>query len=62
MLPLVVMLSAFVGAVIGLTMMVCKGLDKNSPIPYGPYLSVAAFIALLWGDKINSVYIQFAGL
>jgi leader peptidase (prepilin peptidase)/N-methyltransferase len=62
MLPLVVMLSAFVGAVIGLTMMVCKGLDKNSPIPYGPYLSVAAFIALLWGDKINSMYIQFAGL
>tara|TARA_R110002095_G_scaffold89728_1_gene78277 strand:- start:1487 stop:2248 length:762 start_codon:yes stop_codon:yes gene_type:complete len=62
MLPLVVMLSAFVGAVIGLTMMVCKGLDKNSPIPYGPYLSVAAFIALLWGDKINSIYIQFAGL
>jgi leader peptidase (prepilin peptidase)/N-methyltransferase len=62
MLPLVVMLSAFVGAVIGLTMMVCKGHDKNSPIPYGPYLSVAAFIALLWGDKINSIYIQFAGL
>ncbi|MFT6624878.1 MAG: leader peptidase (prepilin peptidase)/N-methyltransferase [Cycloclasticus sp.] len=62
MLPLVVMLSAFVGAVIGLTMMVCKGLDKNSPIPYGPYLSVAAYIALLWGDNINSMYIQFVGL
>ena len=62
MLPLVVMLSAFVGAVIGLTMMVCKGYDKNSPIPYGPYLSVAAFIALLWGNKINSMYIQFVGL
>ncbi|MDX2426955.1 MAG: A24 family peptidase [Cycloclasticus sp.] len=61
MLPLVVMLSAFAGAVIGLTMMVCKGLDKNSPIPYGPYLSVAAFIALLWGDKINSMYISLLG-
>lgn len=62
MLPLVVMLSAFVGAVIGITLIVVNGRDKNTPIPYGPYLSAAAFIALLWGDKMNAMYLQFAGL
>jgi len=62
MLPLVIMLSAFVGAVIGLTLIVIKGRDKNIPIPFGPYLSVAAFIALVWGNQINTAYLQFVGL
>jgi len=62
MLPLVIMLSAFVGAAIGLTLIIIKGRDKNIPIPFGPYLSVAAFIALIWGEKINSIYLQIVGL
>ena len=62
MLPLVVMLSAFVGAVIGLMLIVINERDKNTPIPYGPYLSAAAFIALLWGDEMNAMYLHFAGL
>ena len=62
MLPLVIMLSAFVGAAIGLTLILIKGRDKNIPIPFGPYLSVAAFIALIWGEKINSTYLQIVGL
>jgi len=62
MLPLVIMLSAFVGAAIGLTLILIKGRDKNIPIPFGPYLSIAAFIALIWGEKINSTYLQIMGL
>ncbi|MEH6503175.1 MAG: A24 family peptidase [Cycloclasticus sp.] len=62
MLPLVVMLSAFVGAVIGLMLIVINERDKNTPIPYGPYLSAAAFIALLWGDEMNAMYLHFVGL
>lgn len=62
MLPLVIMLSAFVGATIGLTMIILKGRDKNVPMPFGPYLSIAAFIALMWGHRINEVYLQAVGI
>lgn len=62
MLPLVIMLSAFVGAFIGLSLIAIKGRDKSIPIPFGPFLSIAGFIALMWGDYINESYLQFAGL
>lgn len=62
MLPQVIMLSAFVGATVGLTLIAVKGRDKNIPIPFGPYLSIAAFIALIWGEKINTTYLLFVGL
>lgn len=62
MLPQVIMLSAFVGATVGLILIAVKGRDKNTPIPFGPYLSVAAFIALIWGEKINTTYLTFVGL
>ncbi len=62
MLPLVIMLSAFVGAIIGLSFIAIKGKDKSAPIPFGPFLSIAGFIALMWGDTINRTYLQFAGL
>jgi leader peptidase (prepilin peptidase) / N-methyltransferase len=62
MLPQVIMLSAFVGATVGLILIAVKGRDKNTPIPFGPYLSIAAFIALIWGEKINTTYLKFVGL
>ncbi|MFT6218912.1 MAG: leader peptidase (prepilin peptidase)/N-methyltransferase [Cycloclasticus pugetii] len=62
MLPLVIMLSALAGAIIGITLIIIHGRDKNIPIPFGPYLSIAAFIALIWGEKINLTYLQFVGL
>lgn len=61
-LPLIIILSAFVGAVIGITLIALKGRDKSTPIPFGPYLSIAAFIALIWGDKINANYLHFSSL
>lgn len=62
MLPLVIMLSAFVGAIIGLLLIIIRGHDKNIPIPFGPYLSAAGFIALVWGQSINLYYFQYFGL
>lgn len=62
MLPLVIILSAFAGATIGLTLILLKGKSKNTALPFGPYLSIAGFIALLWGDTINQAYLQFAGI
>lgn len=62
MLPLVVLLSSFIGAVIGITLVVVRGRDRQIPIPFGPYLAAAGLVALLWGEKINHAYLQLAGL
>ncbi|MDZ7686896.1 MAG: A24 family peptidase [Gammaproteobacteria bacterium] len=57
-LPLVIILSSFTGAVIG-GLLVVFGRDRAEPIPFGPYLAIAGFIALLWGDEITSQYLRF---
>ena len=62
MLPLVVLLSSLVGAVVGILGILILGRDKQIPIPFGPYLSVAGLIALFWGQQIIDSYLQFAGL
>jgi leader peptidase (prepilin peptidase)/N-methyltransferase len=62
MLPLIVLLSSLVGAVVGLGMVLLRGRDRQLPIPFGPYLAVAGLIALLWGERINQAYLQLAGL
>ena len=62
MLPLVVLLSSLVGAIVGILGILILGRDKQLPIPFGPYLSVAALIALFWGQPIIDSYLQFAGI
>jgi leader peptidase (prepilin peptidase) / N-methyltransferase len=61
-LPLIIILSSLVGAVIGVAGILIMGRDKNIPIPFGPYLAIAGWIALLWGDMITQSYLQFAGI
>lgn len=61
-LPVVILLSSAVGAVVGITMIILLGRDKNIPIPFGPYLAAAGWIAALWGDQLTQAYFQFAGL
>jgi leader peptidase (prepilin peptidase)/N-methyltransferase len=62
MLPLILLLSAFTGAVIGIVLIVVRGRDRNIPIPFGPYLAAAGWIALLWGPQIVSGYLSMSGL
>ena len=62
MLPLVVLLSSLVGAIVGILGIIILGRDKQLPIPFGPYLSVAALIALFWGQRLIDSYLQFAGI
>ena len=52
MLPLVLLLAAAVGAVVGIAMMAASRLGRGVPIPFGPYLAGAGWIALLWGPDI----------
>jgi leader peptidase (prepilin peptidase)/N-methyltransferase len=58
MLPQIILLSSLVGAVIGVSMIVIRGRDKNIPIPFGPYLAIAGWIAFIWGDTINQSYLK----
>lgn len=62
MLPLIILLSSFVGAVVGVAMIAILGRDRQLPIPFGPYIAAAGWIALLWGDDIIQGYLQFSGL
>lgn len=61
-LVIIVLLSSLVGAIIGISMMIILGRDKNIPIPFGPYLAIAGWIALIWGDAINAAYLTSIGL
>lgn len=57
-LPLVILLSSFVGAAIGIGGILLLGRDKNIPIPFGPYLAIAGWLAFLWGDALIHHYFQ----
>lgn len=61
-LPVIILLSSLVGAIIGLSMIIIVKHDHNIPIPFGPYLAAAGWIALLWGNDLNQLYLSTAGL
>lgn len=57
MLPLVILLSSLVGAVVGVALIVQARHGRNVPIPFGPYLAAAGIIALFWGQDITALYL-----
>ena len=57
-LPLIIILSSLVGAVIGISLMIFNSHDRNSAIPFGPYLAIAGWISMLWGPYIMSAYLN----
>ncbi len=61
-LPTIIILSSVVGAAIGIGLMLFRGRDKNIPIPFGPYLTIAGWITLIWGDELTRTYLQIAGI
>jgi len=61
-LPLVILISSMVGAVCGIALMVIKRRGREVPIPFGPYLALAGWIALLGADAITARYLGAAGL
>ena len=58
-LPVVILLSSAVGAIVGLGLIAITGRDKNIPIPFGPYLAAAGWLAMLWGDNLSNWYYNF---
>ncbi|MBI3546537.1 MAG: prepilin peptidase [Gammaproteobacteria bacterium] len=59
-LPLTILLASFVGAVIGIASILFMGHDRRTAIPFGPFLCVAGWIALMWGNVLTHLYLQFA--
>lgn len=62
MLPLIILLSSLVGAVIGLIMIGLKRHQSSQPMPFGPFIALAGWIALMWGDKMIDTYLRNSGL
>jgi leader peptidase (prepilin peptidase)/N-methyltransferase len=52
-LPLVVLLSSVVGALIGIGLLLFKGRDHNVPLAFGPYLAIAGGLALFFGPTFS---------
>jgi len=59
MLPAIILLSSMVGAVIGILLIASNRHQRGIPIPFGPFLAAAGWIALLWGNDINRAYLQW---
>nr|VFJ62304.1 MAG: type 4 prepilin peptidase 1 Aspartic peptidase. MEROPS family A24A [Candidatus Kentron sp. FW]VFJ68530.1 MAG: type 4 prepilin peptidase 1 Aspartic peptidase. MEROPS family A24A [Candidatus Kentron sp. FW] len=57
-LPATILISSTIGAMVGITMILLRGHDRNIPIPFGPYIAIAAWISLLWGPDITEWYLR----
>jgi leader peptidase (prepilin peptidase)/N-methyltransferase len=62
LLPLVILLSAAAGAVFGIFMILLRGRDRSAPMPFGPYLAAAGWLAMLYGDSLVGAYLRVSGL
>ena len=58
MLPLIVLLSSVIGALIGIGLVVFKGRDHQIPLAFGPYLAIAGAIALFFGKPLIAIYLR----
>lgn len=57
-LPLVILLSSLVGAVVGIALILAFKHGRNVPIPFGPYLAGGGMIALFWGKSLTQGYLH----
>ena len=61
-LPMIVLLSSLVGALVGISLILLKQQHRDIPIPFGPYLAAAGWLALIWGDALTTGYLNWSGL
>lgn len=59
-LPLIILFSSLLGAVVGIGFILLRGRDRHLPIPFGPFLCLAGWVAALWGEPITRFYLQLA--
>ncbi|WP_186343148.1 prepilin peptidase [Allochromatium palmeri] len=61
-LPQIILLSALVGALVGVALILSGRHESGKPLPFGPYLAAAGWISLIWGEQINGTYLRLSGL
>ena len=61
-LPAVILLSSLVGAIIGISLILFRGRDRQIPIPFGPYLAIAGWITVIWGQQLTDAYLSMTGI
>ena len=59
MLPLIILMSSLVGAVVGISLIVFSKRGRDNPIPFGPYLAAAGMLTLLFGQTLTQRYLQW---
>ena len=58
----IILISSLLGALVGIALILFRGRDRTIPIPFGPYLALAGWISLMWGEPLNRLYLTWAGL
>ena len=59
LLPVVILLSSLVGAMVGVSLILFARHERSQPIPFGPYLAGGGIIALLWGQDLTQAYLNW---
>jgi leader peptidase (prepilin peptidase) / N-methyltransferase len=62
LLPLVILLSAATGAILGIALILFRGRNRSTPMPFGPYLAAAGWLVMLYGDSLMHGYLRLSGL
>ncbi|MES2831311.1 MAG: A24 family peptidase [Pseudomonadota bacterium] len=57
MLPIIVLMSSLVGAIVGIALVVLAKRGRDIPMPFGPYLAAAGLLTLLFGERIAQVWL-----
>lgn len=55
-LPIIILLSSATGAILGILILMLRKQDRSQPLPFGPYLALAGWAALLWGDELAALF------
>ena len=56
-LPLTILLSSVVGAIVGIALILFRRQGRETPIPFGPYLAAAGLLSLYWGPSLTRAYL-----
>lgn len=61
-LPQILLLSTIPGALFGIALIVSGRNQRQTPIAFGPFLAIAGWISLVWGDVITTTYLRWSGI
>ncbi|MFT6097755.1 MAG: leader peptidase (prepilin peptidase)/N-methyltransferase [Arenicella sp.] len=61
-LPQIILISTILGSIVGIALMVSKKASRELAIPFGPYIALAGWLAMIYGDEINRAYLSYMNI